>query len=173
MAIASLNAVGTISFIRGRYRSRRCDEEAVARSSYRTRSKHNASDSDCPTSPDRGAPFVFIDHIGARRMAQEFIQQNPAFFGVHFFNMRIVIAYIQSFPTGIGMCADERMRDWWCFCNSYSVAGREPEFIRDCAQLCTRRRLSSFSCVSRARVSYAWYVLTKLVLPPDDGISTA
>ena len=54
MAIASLNAVGTISFIRGRYRSRRCDEEAAARSPYRTRSKHNASDSDCPTSPDRG-----------------------------------------------------------------------------------------------------------------------
>ena len=62
-----------------------------------------------------GAPFVFIDHIGVRRMAQEFVQQNPAFFGVHFFNMRSVIAYIQSFPTGIGMCADERMRDWWCF----------------------------------------------------------
>ena len=62
-----------------------------------------------------GAPFVFIDHIGARCMAREFVQQNPAFFGVHFFNMRSVIAYIQSFPTGIGMCADERMRDWWCF----------------------------------------------------------
>ena len=62
-----------------------------------------------------GAPFVFIDHIGARRMAQEFVQQNPAFFGVHSFNMRSVIAHIQSFPTGIGMCADEWVRDWRCF----------------------------------------------------------
>lgn len=62
-----------------------------------------------------GAPFVFINQIRARRMAQEFVQQRVAFFHAHPFNMRSVIANIQSFPAGIGMCADEWVRDWRCF----------------------------------------------------------
>ena len=70
MAIVSLNAVGTISFIQGRYRSRRCDEEVVARSPYQNRSKHNASDSDCPTSPDRGGAIcVHRPHRGVSHCA--------------------------------------------------------------------------------------------------------
>ena len=62
-----------------------------------------------------GASFVFINHIRARRMAQEFVQQRVAFFHAHPFNMRSVIANIQSFPAGIGMCANEWVRDWRCF----------------------------------------------------------
>ena len=62
-----------------------------------------------------GAPFVFINHIRACRMAQEFVQQRLAFFHAHPFNMRNVIANIQSFPAGIGMCADKWVRDWRCF----------------------------------------------------------
>jgi hypothetical protein len=54
-----------------------------------------------------GAPFVFINHIRARRMAQESVPQRSPFFRAHPFNMRSVIANIQSFPAGIGMCADE------------------------------------------------------------------
>ena len=157
MAIASLGAAGTISFKRERYRLRWCDEEAAAHSKYRTCSTHNASGSDCPTSPDRGGAIcVYRPHLGALHGAGV-RPTKPCFLRRPFLQYeKCDCLYTKLSDRYRDVCGRADAGLVVLFCNSSSVAGREPEFIRDCAQLCTRRRLSSFSCCSRANVSYAW-----------------
>ena len=83
-------------------------------------------------------PAVAIDEARVGGMRQQLGQQRAPLVNRQPLNMRGVVTEIEPLAAGFRMGPDQRMgyRRGVAVLSS-SVAGRLPELIRDCAQLCT------------------------------------